>query len=168
MHLINVDLKKYYCLASVVVISSLCAVADSFYGYDMDGYFSDRFAFNLYVGGASEITQRAEFASVSYDINTDVSIVMGSSVSDPRYFHYVDLSIHNPWTLWSLQSSFELGIGQYVDSETIKRRVSQSISFDYPLDPFFSLQLMIKRFTPSVQQFKSVDHLFALGLGMRV
>ncbi len=156
------------CHVCVMMFSSICAAESSFEDFDFSDYLSERFALNFYVGGASEITQRAEFASISYDINTDVSFIVGTSVVDPRYFHFFDLSIHNPWTLWSLQSSFELGFGQYADAESIKRRISQSISFDYPLDPIFSLQLVFKRFAAMSYSYKSVDHLIALGLGLRI
>ena len=105
-----------------------------------------RIAVNVYVTGDNAIMPRSEFAAISYDLSTDFSIVMGSSVSDPERFHYLDLSLHHPWTLFSWQTSFELGISRYMDNDMIKHRLSQSITLDYSLDEFFSLQILFKRF----------------------
>lgn len=168
MLFINSSVRKCCYIAYMTTFFSAFASEGLFNNYDFVDYLSERFAFNFFVGGASEITQRAEFASISYDITTDMSLIVGSSVVDPRYFHFFDLSIHNPWTIWSLQSSIELGFGQYADAESIKRRLSHSISFDYPLDPIFSLQLVYKRFATMPYTYKSVDHLIALGLGLRI
>lgn len=128
----------------------------------------DRLGVSFYVSDSSEITNKAELAAVAYDVNEDMSIVMGTSVTMPRQFHYVDVSWRNPWTLYSWQSSIELGIGRYFVDESLQSRISQSISFDYPLDRSYSLQLMMKRFTRALHSLTHDSNLFAMGLGMRI
>ena len=133
-----------------------------------DSSLRDRLGVSFYVADSSEITSKAELAAVMYDVNEDMSIVMGTSMATPSQFHYVDLSWKNPWTLFSWQSSIELGIGRYFVDESLHSRISQSISFDYPIDNSYSLQLMLKRFTRALHSMTHENNLFAMGVGMRI
>ena len=133
----------------------------------LDG-FLQRVGFNLYVGRQSKVTQRAEFASLTYDLSPDLSIILGSNITMPNQFHYVDMSIQNPWTLLSWNSSLELGMSHHRSENNAISEISQGVSFEYPLSNRLSIQLLLKRFTTAIYRLKGSVNLIALGIGMRV
>ena len=133
----------------------------------LDG-FMQRVGFNVYVGGQSKVTQRAEFAALSYDLSPDLSVVFGSNMTMPNQFHYIDMSIHNPWTLLSWNSSFELGMSHHISGRSTKNEISQGLSLGYPLDDSFTIQVILKRFTSAIHKFEGGINLIALGIGMRI
>lgn len=136
---------------------------------EMVDHLSQRLGVNLYVGNSSEVTSRHEFAALSYDITPDFSLNIGTSVSQPENFHYVDLSVQCPWTILSWQSSMELGIGRYASADAVlENRLSQSISLDYGIDDVFSFRIMLKRFSKTLFNFNDVNNLLAMGVGMRI
>lgn len=130
--------------------------------------FRDRLGLSFYVSDSSDVSNKAELAALMYDVNEDMTIIMGTSMASPSQFHYVDVSWRNPWTLFSWQSSLELGIGRYFMGESLCSRISQSISFDYPLDRTLSLQVMWKRFTRALHSLSHDSGMFAMGVGMRI
>lgn len=134
---------------------------------DVD-YFNQRFGLNLYISGASDVINRSEIASLSYDVSTRMSVIMGTSIADPKNFQYLDLSLQSPWTFLSWQGSLELGVGRFFDKEDYQNRLSQSVSLDYTLDEFFSLQIMLKRFTKSIYHLGVDERVVAMGIGMRI
>ena len=132
-------------------------------------HLSQRLGVNLYIGNSSEVTTRHEFAALTYDITPEFSLNIGTSVSQPESFHYIDLSMHNPWTIMSWQSSMELGVGRYnANDDALEKRLSQSISLGYGIDDIFSLHIMLKRFSKALFDFDNADNLFAMGVGMRI
>lgn len=135
-------------------------------GNILDG-FLQRLGFNFYVGGQSKVTQRAEFAALTYDLSPDLSVVLGSNITMPNQFHYVDMSIQNPWTILSWNSSFELGMSHHISDTNITNEISQGVSFGYPVSDSFSIQVMLKRFTSAIYKMKGSLNLVAIGIGMR-
>ena len=133
----------------------------------LDG-FLQRLGVNFYVGGQSKVTQRAEFASLTYDLSPDLSIVLGTNITMPNQFHYIDMSLQNPWTLLSWSSSFELGMSHYISNSNITNEISQGVSFGYPLSDSLSIQVILKRFTSAIYKLDGSVNLIALGVGMRV
>ena len=134
----------------------------------LDESLRDRLGVTFYVTGSSDITSKAELAAIAYDLNEDMSIVMGTSVVAPKHFHYLDVSWRNPWTLFSWQSSLEVGFGRFFEDEIFKNRISQSISLDYPIDDNFSVQLMAKRFTKALHEWRLTDSILAMGVGLKI
>ena len=151
-------------------ISQVSAIPDpaSYIESVIDDNFRDRLGVNFYITGSSDITNKAELASITYDVTEDIGLTMGTSVVTPNIFHYVDLSLRNPWTLFSWQSSVEVGYGRFQDKQIPKSRISQSISLDYPLDESFSVQLMLKHFTKALNQIKLDNSFIAMGVGLRI
>ena len=152
-------------LTSVLAASINAGMIERNVNFD---YLADRVGVNLYVSGAKDFSQGSEFAALSYDISTSMRLIVGSSVSAPSAFHYLDLSMSNPWTFLSWQSSFELGLGRYCDEQTIKNRITQSISLDYPIDEFFSVQILLKRFATTLHKFSDSSNMLAMGVGMKI
>lgn len=140
----------------------------SMVNYLFDEKLRDRVGVNFYVSGSSEITTKAELAALVYDFNEDMSIIMGTSMASPNHFHYLDVSWRNPWTFFSWQSSLELGIGRYLSNAELQSHVSQSISFDYPLDQSMSVQVLLKRFSKAIDDLSLGSSIVAMGLGLRI
>ena len=156
-------------------VVGLCLMVAKLSAYDnglideniLDG-FLQRMGVNFYVGGQSKVTQRAEFASLTYDLSPDLSIALGTNITMPNQFHYVDMSIQNPWTLLSWSSSFELGMSHYVSNSNKTNEISHGVSFAYPLSDSLSIQVILKRFTSAIYKLEGSMNLIALGIGMRV
>ena len=140
----------------------------SMVNYLFDEKLRDRLGVNFYVSGSSEITTKAELAALVYDLNEDMSIIMGTNMASPNQFHYLDVSWRNPWTFFSWQSSLELGIGRFLSNAELQSHVSQSISFDYPLDQSMSVQVMLKRFSRALDDLSLGTSIVAMGLGLRI
>ena len=139
----------------------------SMVNYLFDEKLRDRLGVNFYVSGSSEITTKAELAALVYDLNEDMSIIMGTNMASPNQFHYLDVSWRNPWTFFSWQL---LGARHWtiLSNAELQSHVSQSISFDYPLDQSMSVQVMLKRFNRALDDLSLGTSIVAMGLGLRI
>ena len=162
-------MKKFGCFLSIAILNlSAHAYEGKLFSQETIDDALQRIGLNLYVGGYKSTTRKSEFASLSYDLSPDLSINVGTNVAWANQFRFIDMSIHNPWTVLSLQSSLDFGVSHYQEGVDKVREISQGVSLQYPVNDDFSIQLIMKRFTSVIYQFQGRVSLVALGIGMRV
>ena len=156
-------------MRGILGVIGICIPAYGEWGWQdrVLGDLVQRMGFSLYVSEQQSISRRSEFLGVSYDLSHDFTINAGVNLATPKQISYLDLSINNPWTVFSWRSSIDLGVGSLTREEN-RLEVSQGLTIWYPIDDNFTVQFMVKRFSHGLSQNNELTGIIAMGLGASI